>query len=209
MKQVFILLFFAVTLSTFASAQQSWFELEVSKEILKDLELSISPEVRFEKIPELKEYFFETGLEYDFGKYISLGTKYRVGNNIKNSGNTETYGRFAFDAKGQYKWKKFDSQLRIRYTNTDDFSEDDDKTNYLRFRYKLKYSIKKLDLKPYTVCEIYRDISEKEFNKARYEAGLMYKLNKHNSFGAYYRMNVKLNKNDKTGILGVVYNLKL
>jgi hypothetical protein len=209
MKRVLILLFFAVILCSFASAQQSWFEFEVSKEIFKNLELSVSPEVRFEKIPKLKEYFFETGLEYDFGKYFSLGTKYRVGNNIKNSGDIETYGRFSFDAKGKYRWKKFDSQIRIRYTNADDFFDDDDQTNYLRFRYKLDYSIKNLNLKPYAAYEIYRDISEKEFNKARYEGGLMYKLNKHNSFGAYYRMNVKLNKDDKTGILGVVYNLKL
>ena len=210
MKRVFILLIFAGIFCPFAKAQQSWFEFEVSKEIFKNLELSVSPELRFEKIPDLKEYFLDAGLEYEFSKYFSLGTKYRIGNNIKNSGKTETYGRFAIEAKGKYKWKKLDSQLRIKYTNADDFTdEDEENTNYLRFRYKLDYSIKKLHLKPYAAYEIYRDIKEKEFNKARYEAGMMYKLNKHNALGAYYRMNVKLGEDDKTGIIGLVYNLKL
>lgn len=210
MKQYPFILFIAFVLSFSAKAQQTWFEFDISKKIAKNLELTIAPEFRFQEKLELKEYFMDAGLDYKIYKYISLGAGYRLGNNIKNSGKTNTFGRFAFDAKTQYEWNNFESQLRFRFTNSDDFADDEnDKTNYLRMRLKFDYSIKKFNLKPYLAYEIYRDIDEKDFTKARLETGLMYKINKHHRVGAYFRTNNYLTKDKSVNIIGLAYQLKL
>jgi hypothetical protein len=210
MKRLPLLIFIVCAPGLLVKAQQTWFEFEVSKKIAKNLELTISPEFRFQEKLELKEYFFDSGLDYKIFKYISLGAGYRLGNNIKNSGKTETFGRFAFDAKTQYEWKNFEAQLRLRYTNSDDFADDgNDKTNYLRMRLKFDYSIKKLNLKPYFAYEIYRDVDENDFTKARFETGLKYKINKHHRVGAYFRSNDNLIKDKSVNIIGAAYQLKL
>lgn len=205
-----ILAIFTLILTANCFAQQTWFEFEVTKDITKKLELSLAPEIRFKENFELNEYFFEPGLEYKFNDFFSLGGKYRIGNNLKNNGDSQFYGRFAFDAKTQYEWKKLETQLRLRYTNSDDFSDDgNDKTNYLRLRLKMEYSLKKLDLKPYAAYEIYREIDEKDFDKSRWETGLEYKINKHHRIGAYFKINDYFSDKESINILGFTYKLKL
>ncbi|QGY46228.1 DUF2490 domain-containing protein [Maribellus comscasis] len=209
MKRVFItILMVAFVANVFA--QRTWFEFEISKDLTKKLELSFAPEIRFKEKFELNEYLFQPGLEYKFSDYFSLGGKYRLGNNLKNNGDSQWYGRFAFDAKTNYEWEKLETQLRLRYTNSDDFSDDDNnKTNYLRVRLKMEYALKKLALKPYAAYEIYRDMDDSEFDKGRWEAGLEYKINKHHRIGTYFRINDYFSDKESVKILGFTYKLTL
>jgi predicted porin len=204
---LFICLFISLT----GLSQKLWMETEVTGEILKNLEISLSPQVRFEEKMDLYEYFFDTGLEYDFNKYFSAGTVYRLGNSMTKKGKTETFHRFVLDAKTKYEfWKKLEVQLRLRYTNESDFGiETNENEYYVRTRLKVEYAIKKLNLIPYAACEIYRNVSDDEFDKSRYEAGLKYKLTKKHRIGTFYRIHDSLVDDQTTHILGIKYKLKL
>ena len=195
----------------FASKFGDLKSLEALKaEIVKNLEFSVSPNVRFKEDFELNEYFLQTGLEYKFNKYLKLGAGYRFGYNINGDDEHESFGRFHVDAKTGVKWNNLTPKFRLRFTNSDDFSEDNEITNYLRYRFELEYKIKKLDLEPYVLTEFYHDLDARDFSKSRYEGGLEYKLNKHHKIGAYYRVNHYLNS-DKSNrnIIGLSYKFSL
>ncbi|WP_321372475.1 DUF2490 domain-containing protein [uncultured Draconibacterium sp.] len=193
-----------------AFSQRTWFETEFTAEIADNLEFAVSPEIRFKEGFELKEYFLQAGIEYKFSKYFRLGAGYRFGYNINKDDEHESFGRFNIDAKTGFKWNRFNPKFRLRYTNADDFADDNETKNYLRYRLELEYSIKKLDLEPYILNEWYHELDAKEFNKSRIEVGLMYKLNKHHKIGAYYRVNkyLKSDKDDRS-IIGVSYKFSL
>jgi len=193
-----------------SEAQNTWFEVEISKSLSKKLDVALAPQIRFKDNFELQEYFFEPKIEYKFNKYFALGVNYRLGNNPDKDGNAQWYGRYGFDAKTGYDWKRLEASFRLRYTNTDDFGENaDERINYLRFKFQLEYDIKKIDLKPYIAYEVYRNLGEGEYTKARLETGLEYKINKHHRVGAYYRVNNYLTTDDENvKIIGLSYKFK-
>ncbi|WP_167619447.1 DUF2490 domain-containing protein [Maribellus sediminis] len=210
MKRWICALFLAIVSITTVNAQRSWFEFEISKELSDKLEISLAPEIRFKENFELQQYFFEPKIEYSFNKYFSLGANYRVGNNPDKDGNAQWFGRYAVEGKTKYDWKKLEAQFRLRYTNFDDFGgEESDRSNYLRMKFQLEYDIKKLDLKPYALYEVYRNLAQGDFTKARWEGGLQYKINKHHRVGAYFRFNDYLvNDDESVKILGLAYKYK-
>ncbi|WP_321343607.1 DUF2490 domain-containing protein [uncultured Draconibacterium sp.] len=193
-----------------AFSQHTWFDAEFSTEIVNNLELSVAPELRFKEEFELNEYFLQTALEYQFNKYFSLAAGYRYGYNINGDDEHQSFGRFHLDAKTNVKWNNLQPKFRLRFTNADDFSDENENVNYLRYKFELEYKIKKLDLEPYVLAEWYHDLDAKEISKSRYESGVMYKLNKHHKIGAYYRLNHYLNsdKNNRN-IIGISYKFKL
>ncbi len=209
MKKLFLSISLALLFSQ-AFSQRTWFDAEFSTEIVKDLEFSVSPEIRFKENFELNEYFLQTALEYKFHKYFSLGAGYRYGYNINGDDEHESFGRFNVDAKTGFKWKNFKPKFRLRFTNADDFADENEATNYLRYKFLLEYKIKKLDLEPYIATEWYHDLDAGEFSKQRLEGGLMYKVNKHHKIGAYYRVNKYLNSTkDNKNIIGLSYKFSL
>ena len=105
MKKIILVL--SVTLAFFqAFSQDTWFETEFSTKISKDLEFSLTPEIRFKDNFELNEYLLQTGLEYKFSKYFKLGAGYRFGYNINGDDEHESFGRFNVDAKTGFKMEK-------------------------------------------------------------------------------------------------------
>ncbi len=210
MRRVFVVLALIGLMVLPLKAQRLWIETEASKEFWDVLEVSLSPELRFDEDFEVKQYFIQPAVEYSFNKYLKLGAGFRLGNNIKNSGDTEFFRRYHLNVQTGFKWNNFNPTFRLRYTNADDFGDDNPATNYLRYRLKLKFKVKKLDTTPYVLYEWYRDTEEQEFTKSRFEGGLQYKLNDHHKIGAYYRVNNYLDgSKDNRSIIGVSYKYKL
>ncbi|MEZ5104412.1 MAG: DUF2490 domain-containing protein [Draconibacterium sp.] len=209
MKKAFLVITLIVAGFEFSFAQRTYFEFKLSKEIFKDFELSVSPQVRFNEGFDLKKYFADLEAEYEFNKYFSASATYRLGTNITKKDNKEFFGRFAIDAKTGFKWHHFESQFRLRYSNENsDFSDDkEENANYLRYKIGLEYHIKKLDLTPYIYTEFFQNLPESNWDKTRYEGGLDYKINKHNKIGAYYRLNTT--EDDRIHIIGLSYKLEL
>lgn len=192
-----------------AVAQQTWFEVDVSKKLGDKLEFILAPELRLNESFRVDEYFIEPGVEYSFCDYFTLGAAYRVGNDISKNGNDQWFGRYSFEAKTAYDWKRFGAQFRVRFTDSDDFA-DEENSQYLRFRFKLEYNIKGMPLNPYFAYELYRDVQIGKYDRARWEAGLEYKLSKLHYVGAYYRLNEYLIDDESNlNIIGLTYKLKL
>lgn len=208
MRKSIFLVVFMMAFFTVALARQTWVETTISKEAGKKLEFFIAPQIRFDKGFSTDEYFLDAGMEYKLNKYFKLGTQYRLGNKMNKNNEAEAFGRFAIDAKTGFKWNNFEPGFRLRFTNSDDF-EEDEKENYLRYKFGLEYHWKKLNLKPYVAFEIYRNLTENDFDKRRYETGIMYKINKHHQIGSYLRINENLNKNKSVSVIGVSYKLNL
>lgn len=191
-----------------AQAQQTWIETEISKEAGKKLEFYIAPQIRLDEKFSTDEYFFDAGIEYKLHKHLKLGTQYRLGNKINKNNEAEGFGRFAVDANTGFKWNHFEPEFRLRFSNSDDFS-DNEKKNYLRYKFGLEYHWKNLNLKPYAAFELYQNLTEDDFDKQRYEAGVMYRISKHHQIGSYWRVNENLNKNKSESVIGISYKLNL
>ncbi len=210
-KRIIFVAFILLLGINVTKAQRTWFEFEISKSVGENLEIALAPEIRFKENFELHEYFFEPKIEYKFNKYFALGANYRYGNNPDKDGNAQWLGRYAVEAKTGYDWKKFEAQIRIRYTNFDDFGSDkEDSSNYLRFKFQLEYDIERIDIKPYVAYEVYRSLVEGTYEKARWESGLEYKINKHHRVGAYFRLSDYLTDDTESlKIIGLSYKFKI
>lgn len=142
MKRIRILLFILAILSTTSIFAQNgpatWFELEFSKKIVKNLKVEFNPELRLHGGFEMDTYILEGGLSYKLYKYLTLAGYYRYENEYNYREKRQIYewepsNRFAFDAKTGFELKRFDMQFRVRYTNGSDFDQTtDSKTSYFR-----------------------------------------------------------------------------
>ncbi|MBN1821241.1 MAG: DUF2490 domain-containing protein [Prolixibacteraceae bacterium] len=211
MKRLLIISVLIFSSSCLLEAQQTWIETEISKEIINNLELSVSPQLRFRKSFDLKEYFFDTSIEYKFSRYFQLGAGYRLGNSITKKNNTKSFGRFNVDFKTSVKWHNFQPKFRLRYSNAGDFGdEENEPVNYLRYKPELEFSIKKLKAQPYVTCEWYHNLDTNKIAKFRFETGAMFKISKKHWIGGYYRLNKYLHDDkNSVGIFGISYKLKL
>lgn len=204
---------FIVLLFLFSSAKAQEVENEfqartsitLSKKLLKNLKLSISPEIRFDDDFSIDKYVLEGKLTYKLSKTFSLGAGYRFYSNKRENKDTENYGRFSFSGKYEKKFDRFEPSLRIKYSN---YSDDESDTDMLRYKAGLKYDIKNSKITPYLGLEAYHDISESEFYKMRYSAGMDYKLNKKNSIGIGYKFDYYINEDKNRHIISVGYKVK-
>lgn len=211
MRKIITGIFICLGLFQSAKAQRTYIETEVSGEIFKNFEISLSPQIRFREGFDLKEYFFDTGAEYKFNRYFSAATSYRLGTNISKDGEHTNFGRFALDAKTKIQLNKFEPKFRLRYTNqNEDFSnETETKYNFLRYKLELEYHISDSHFKPYIYGEFFQNLTENNASGLRFEGGLNYKINKHNVVGAYYRVNSAISSGDCFDVIGLTYKLKL
>lgn len=212
MKKYIIAIFIVLCIMrTTVQAQRTYFETEVSGEVFKNFELSLSPQIRFREGFSLKEYFLETGAEYKFNRYFSTAASYRFGTDISKDGDHTNFGQFSVDAKTKLKLKNFEPKFRLRYSNLNEDFGTTSETNYnfMRYKLELEYEISESDFKPYIYGEFFQNLTETGENGLRFEGGLNYKINKHNSAGAYYRLNSQVSTGKCFDVIGLTYKLNL
>jgi len=186
----------------------TWTSIEVSKQIAKKLDFSLSPEIRFTDQFEVDEYFIEAGLEYRLFDFLKVGGKYRYLVNERETKSTEYFNRVAFDLKGNYEIKRFDFQLRTRYTNYNELDTDNDsKDNYLRYRLKLDYDLPKSKITPNVGIEFFHQLKDQEIDKVRYTIGAEYKINKHHKVGLDYLVQDYLKDDYRKNIIALEYKI--
>jgi hypothetical protein len=184
----------------------TWLEVELTKKLFKKFELSFIPEVRWQDDFTVDKYQFDFKLGYEPFKFFNLAAAYRIKTNVKNKAN-ETTNRFVFDATGKQGFGRFDASLRARVTNYSD--EVDVKNTFIRPRIKLAYDIKGNKIKPYTSYELFRDLTNKEWRKSRFDIGFNRKIGKHHRIGLYYRLQDYSSNRNSINILGVNYRFKI
>ena len=185
----------------------TWIELEFSKEFLKDFEFSIVPEIRLQDDFTVDEYMFDGVLSYEPWKFLKFSAAYRINTNVKKK-EDETTHRLAFDVQGKKDVGRFEASLRARYTNYTD-QLDDVPGKFIRPRIKLEYDIKGNKLRPFASYELFRNITEKDFQKARFDVGFTRKIGKIHRVGMYYRLQDYFSVRKSVHILGLEYRLKI
>ncbi len=216
-KSLLLLLLLIAGFSGFAqNGPSTWFEMEFSKKIVKNLKVELNPEVRFLSGFKMDTYILEGGLSYKLHKYLTIAGYYRYENAWDYKKSTGAYkgqvasNRFAFDAKTGFEIDRFDVQFRLRYTNGADFDQaTDDRVSYFRYRFKTEYDIKGSKLIPYISLEAFHDLITKDIDKIRYTGGLSYPLNKNNELGLFYRLQDYTSDKTSLNIIGIGYSLKI
>lgn len=206
-KTVFFFLFLFLFSSIQAKTDKfgTWIEIELSKKLFKDFELSFIPDVRLQDDFTVDKYQFDVKLGYEPFKFLKLAVAYRNKTNVKNKGN-ETTNRFVFDTALKEGFGRFDAALRARLTNYSD--DNDTKTTFIRPRFKLVYDIRGNKIAPYTSYELFRDLGEKEWQKSRFDVGATRKLGKYHRVGLYYRLQNYFSNRNSINILGIDYRFK-
>ena len=216
---LFILTIFFTTSTLAQNGPATWFELEFSKKIVKNLKVEFNPELRLHGGFEMDTYILEGGLSYKLHKYLTLAGYYRYENEYNYRNKRQIYewvpsNRFAFDAKSGFGLNRFNVKFRVRYTNGSDFDQTaDSKTSYFRYRAKIEYDIKGSKIIPFVSLEAFHDLILKDFDKMRYTGGLSYPINKNNEIGLFYRLQDymepagTLTKKESINIIGIGYSL--
>lgn len=183
----------------------TWIEFEFNKKIVKHLEFSLIPEMRFKDQYNLDEYIFEGKLSYEPFKYMELAGAFRYNTKIKNKGN-EISKSAVFDVTGKTGFDRFDASLRTRFTNDTDGG--DAKAFYFRPRAKLEYNIKGSKIEPFTSYELFMNLNEGNFYKQRFDIGAQRKLGEYHRIGLYYRLQAYFSDKNSINILGIDYRFK-
>ena len=206
---LFLILVSVTSLSVNAKTKKfgTWIELEFSKEFLKDFEFSFVPEIRLQDNFALDEYMFDGVLSYEPWKFLKFSAAYRIKTNVKKK-EDETNHRLAFDVHGKEKVGRMEASLRVRYTNYTD-QLDDAPGIFLRPRIKLEYDIKGNKIRPFASYELFRNITDKDFQKARFSVGFTRKMGSIHRVGMYYRLQDYFSVRNSVHILGIEYRLKI
>jgi hypothetical protein len=219
-----LLILFIVNFSLTGFAQKfpaTWMELEVSKQVIKNLKIELNPELRLLDSLKMDSYILEGGLSYKLHKYLTLASYYRyedVYKYKKKSGaykGQENFSLLAFDAKSGFDIDRFGIQFRLRYTQG---IYANNNASEFRFRTKIDYDIKNCKLIPYVSVEVFHDYlvlsTDRELisgqfqgvDKIRYTFGTSYTINKNNEASIYYRLQDNRIKNTMSNILGLGYS---
>ena len=183
----------------------TWVEIEISKKIVKDVDFSFIPEVRFNNDFSVDEYILEGKVNYEPFKFFEIGGAYRYNTEIKNKGNEVSHSA-VLDLTGKTGFERFDASLRARFTN--DADGDELRTFYFRPRAKISYNIKGSKLEPYVNYELFINLRENDLYKQRFDIGVQRKLGNFHRIGFYYRLQDYLNDKTSLNILGIDYRFK-
>ncbi len=177
------------------------FDIDFQIKLAKRLNLNLSPEFRFND--GYDKLLLNGGLSYKTFGCIYWGASYRLvidrvesdsystvmqsSFGYKNSNNYESdiYHRYAFDVTYKDDFGRFTPSFRLRYNNFAD-DEVDDK-EYLRYRAKLVYNIRKCKFTPNVAIEAFQELNDKMVYKMRYSTGVNLKVSKSSSLSLDYR----------------------
>lgn len=178
---------------------------QLSMEPLKNLEMNISPMLRFNDNLVFDQYLLEGELVYKAFKHLSVGGAYRfIGNKTKNG--MENYGRYSIFSEVDKKFDRFKTAFKLNYTN---YTEDDTDETYLRYKASIDYNIKNSKFKPEVGVELFQDLTNNNINRMRYSVGLDYKFLKINTIGISYKLDYYMQEFRNKHILSLSYKIKL
>jgi hypothetical protein len=207
-----ILLAFPVVVFTQTPEFSLRSSVDVEIKIAKRLKIQITPEYRYNPVTNTGSVLVQAGLGVKVAPWLSFGGYYRF--DYEKSTGTEIVGdpsvgcsnRFALDANTKVDLKRFTPKFRLRFCNFSDFdSQTDDKSNFLRYRFGLDYTIKGVRIAPFVSVEFYQKLSSGLFSKSRYSIGAEYAFNKKNAISFQYSFANKFKTLSKFHIFEMTY----
>lgn len=137
----------------------------VKKEVIEDVDLSLSPEMRTDGVnPD--RYLLEGGVRYKPIKYFAAKAAFRGDLEETNIGLIHSY-RPAGSLSGYLPFlDDFEAEARVQYLHA--FSPYDDLTRTLRYKVGLEYNVPDVKLDLSISAEAFHRVFEGEFNRMRY-----------------------------------------
>jgi hypothetical protein len=193
-----------------------WMDIGLSREINNRVEITVSPEVRFdENISRWSRLFVDVGAEYKASKRISLQAAYRGG--MGNDGvHVDSRQRMQYGIAMKEKWNDWTIQLlsRAQFAMTGGLGDTDaDFTTIWRNRASLKYGgLKKTDLS--SSFELFNSISayqELALTNWRWTAQVTRKITKKQavSFGYLIQRDLTESPQEMDYVILVSYKVEL
>lgn len=182
---------------------------EVKYKPIKNLNVYLSPEFRFDESFALDKYHIEAGAAYKLSKAFSVGLNYRFIINPREVKETEYYSRFNLYARLKQKYGDFNPYVRMGYANYADDDSDNDLNNYMRYKAGMSYDIPKCKITPNIGIEAFHNLSDKEISKVRYSLGADYKLFKKNFVSLKYKLDYFRTEYTNRHIIELGYKIKL
>jgi Protein of unknown function (DUF2490) len=174
--------------------------VEISKEVLDNLELSYEQEIRLNNnASSFDKTFAEFGAKYKINKYLRLGIDYRFYRNTQSDGDLENQQRWAAKVNTKYKIDRFTFKYKLQFQNKDEdfWANDSGNENVynLRNEFTISYNIPKTKLKPQISTELYRRYYERnsDFNKIKFGAEISFPIKKWLDAEAGYYFDRELN----------------
>ncbi|MFR9503258.1 MAG: DUF2490 domain-containing protein [Rikenellaceae bacterium] len=189
------------------------FGVDLQYKLAKGLKINLEPEFRFND--GYDKFLLSGGVTYKTFDCIYLGATYRIivdrqesSSSINGFGlyDSETYHRYAFDVTYKDKFGRFTPSLRVRYNNYSD-DEIDDK-EFLRYRAKVEYDIRKCKITPFISAEGYQSLDEDLLYKMRYATGFDLKTGKSSALSFDYAFDFFTLEYKNANIFSVGYKYK-
>jgi hypothetical protein len=194
---------------------QLWGDLSASYKITKKIGIQGEAGLRTrENTQLLKQYYAETGLNYQISKRYDAQINYRF-TDYYLFGKTSIQ-RLSADLSYDNKWKRLSYRVRVRYQQewfisnySHEFTE-----QLLRTKISVKYNIKKIKLAPYLGFEHFLGLNGKNAflsTALRISAGVDYPLTKKSGISIAYLVDKELLKSVPTTAfaISVGYKIKL
>lgn len=215
---------FLVAFTLCAAAQrndfQSWVGFGVDAEILKEIDIELSPELRFDNnASELKSLLFDLDVSYPLHKRLRVGSQFRAQNKYTNNDAPYFGQRYGLYATLNHKIKKLRLKYRFLYQweymglNTREYGYLPSEEH--RHKFSLAYYRKKWDLKPSASMEFYiqrKPVFMLGEQKYRISLGLDYELTKKLELGLGYKYQYEYFANNSWRInivsVGLNYSFK-
>ncbi|MFI3277926.1 MAG: DUF2490 domain-containing protein [Rikenellaceae bacterium] len=185
--------------------------------LTKGLKLNIEPELRYNG--GYDKFLLSGGLTYKTFGCIYWGATYRLivdrgeskestSSSIFGFGDYEsdTYHRYAFDVTYKDKFGRFTPSFRLRYNNFTDDGMDD--REFLRYRAKVEYNIKRCKFTPSASVEAYQSMEENLLYKMRYSAGCDLKTGEKSSLSLDYKFDYFCLEYKNANIFSLGYKFK-
>lgn len=185
---------------------QSRTSITLSTKLLKNMKVSISPELRFDENFSLDKSLLKGKASYKLFDHFSLGAGYQFYANKRKSKSTEYYNRYSLMAKYAKSYYRFDPSIKVSYSN---FSDDESDSNMLRYKATVKYNIRKSKFTPYAGLEVFQKTKDGDLHKIRYFIGTDYKICKKNYIEASYKFDYFQNELKNKHIVSIGYKLKI
>lgn len=185
---------------------QQRIELKASFKPIKNLKISLNPELRLDESFSLDKYHIEGMAEYKVLDFLSVSAAYRFIVNPRDGKVTEYYNRYAFGIELKEKVERFTPSLLVRYTN---YADDDisDK-QFMRYKASVDYNIRKCKITPFAEAEAFQDLTTGSLYKMRYAVGADYKIRKNNYVGVAYKLDYYMQEYTNKHIFNVGYKIK-
>jgi hypothetical protein len=143
------------------------------KEVIDDVDVSLSPEMRTDGInPD--RYLIEAGVRYKPIKYFAAKGEFRADLEEQSYGLAESYRPGASVSGFLPFLDDFEAEARLAYTHA--FGPYRDPLNTLRYRAGLEYNVPDVKLDLSVSAEAFHRVNEGEFNRMRYAIEGKYKF---------------------------------